>query len=154
MMAIVYFSNDSGFDMSEYEPVLTGVIEESLKRAAAINVTPEVSVTFTDNKAIRAMNKRYRRIDESTDVLSFPMYESQREWPVTEPASAIGDIVISVEQAMAQSAAYGHSLARELGFLTAHSMLHLMGYDHVGVESENEMFALQEKILTNLGLLR
>ena len=153
-MVTVYFSNESGFDISSYEPILNGIIEGSVKILPFPNPEPEIGVTFTDNEGIRALNKRYRHIDASTDVLSFPMYDSWREWPVLGQAPAAGDIVISVEQAMAQSEAYGHSLARELGFLTAHSMLHLMGYDHLTPETEKEMFDLQEKILIEFGLPR
>ena len=153
-MVKVYFSNETDYAMSEYEDMLKAVIEKSLKRAASVSCDPEVSLTFTGNAAIRRLNERFRRIDSSTDVLSFPMYDSWRDWPVMGQAALIGDIVISVEQAAAQSEAYGHSLARELGFLTAHSMLHLMGYDHISAETEEEMFELQEKILIDAGLPR
>ncbi|MDR1559705.1 MAG: rRNA maturation RNase YbeY [Clostridiales bacterium] len=152
-MAKVYFSNETDCDMTEYEPVLEGIIEESLKLAAGFNRAAEISVTFTDAEAIRGLNLRYRHIDSGTDVLSFPMYGSWREWPDTGQA-AIGDIVISVERAADQAEEYGHSFARELGFLTAHSMLHLMGYDHITPEGEEEMCGLQEKILIKAGLPR
>ena len=138
--------------MPGYQPVIEGVIHESLSMGE-VQCDPEVSVTLVDNAAIRVLNSRYRHIDENTDVLSFPMYSSLREWPVSGQAM-IGDIVISIEQALAQSEAYGHSIARELGFLTAHSMLHLMGYDHAGPVSETAMFELQEKILAKAGLSR
>jgi len=153
-MVTVYFSNETGNDMSEYERLLETIINESLKAAAPGGGDAEVGVTFTDNSVIRALNNRYRHIDSETDVLSFPMYGSWREWPVTGPAAVIGDVVISVERAAEQSETYGHSLARELGFLTAHSMLHLMGYDHMNPESEAEMFALQDKILMGVGMPR
>jgi len=152
-MVIAYFSNDTDFDLSEYEPKLREVMAESLKSGSPFSDIAEVSVMFTDNTAMRGLNNRYRHIDASTDVLSFPMYDSWREWPAgKQQAVGIGDIVISVEQARTQSETYGHSLARELGFLTAHSMLHLMGYDHT--DDENEMFKLQDKILMNVGLPR
>ena len=152
-MAEVYFSNETDIETIEYEPILKDIIEESLKKNARYSCAPEVSVVFTDNKAIRELNRRFRNIDNSTDVLSFPMYNSWREWPATGQA-LIGDIVVSVEQAISQSETYGHSLERELGFLTAHSMLHLMGYDHMIPEKEEEMCALQEEILKGVGLTR
>jgi len=151
---VVYFSNDTDLEMSEYEPILTKVAGECLKVNGLIKCEPEISVTFIDNKGIRILNKRYRQIDNSTDVLSFPMFDSWRDWPKSGQETAIGDIVISVEKATAQSEAYGHSLARELGFLTAHSMLHLIGYDHMTEDDEKEMFGLQEEILIKAGLPR
>ncbi|MDR2650220.1 MAG: rRNA maturation RNase YbeY [Clostridiales bacterium] len=153
-MAKIYFSNETDYNMAEYEPVLKGIIEESLNTAAGFSQTAEISVTFMDNKAIRGLNQRYRHVDSSTDVLSFPMYNSWCEWPDTGQAAAVGDIVISVERAEAQSKDYGHSFARELGFLTAHSMLHLMGYDHTTPEGEEKMCGLQEEILMKAGLPR
>jgi len=153
-MVTVFFSNETDFDTSDYEQTLKEVINESLNSCTAATSAPEVSVSFLDNRSIRQLNKKYRHIDSSTDVLSFPMYDTWREWPNAGQAVNIGDIVISVEKAAEQSEAYGHSLARELGFLTAHSMLHLMGYDHISPESEEEMCALQDEILIKAGLPR
>jgi len=150
----VYFSNETELNLTEYEPVLQDVIDESLISRASAGSNPEVSVSFVNEKLIRGLNKQYRHMDSATDVLSFPMYGSWREWPAEGQTAAIGDIVISVETAMSQAEAYGHGLARELGFLTAHSMLHLMGYDHLTPEDEEEMFSLQEEILTKAGLPR
>jgi len=152
-MPLVYFSNETDFNMSEYESVLKSVVDESLNGVASHGAS-EISVSFVDNQIMRELNRRYRHIDAATDVLSFPMYNTWREWPAAGQSVSVGDIVISVEQAAAQSELYGHSLARELGFLTAHSMLHLMGYDHTTPETESEMTALQEKILLNVGLPR
>jgi len=153
-MIRIYYSNESELDMSAFEPVLKEVIEGILERYTEYRYTQEISVTFTDNKSIRELNHRFRHIDKITDVLSFPMYNSWREWPATGQAVVIGDIVISVEQAVSQSEAYGHSLKRELGFLTAHSMLHLIGYDHITPEDEDIMCRLQEEILMKAGLVR
>ncbi len=116
---------------------------------AAEGVTPRlVSVVVTDDAAIQTLNREYRGKDTPTDVLSFPLYDEDG----TLDADALGDIVISLERAAAQAEAYGHSLEREVAFLTAHSMLHLMGYDHE--DGEDEMFARQEAILAGLGLTR
>ena len=117
----------------------------------------EVSVTFTDNEGIRAINKEYRDIDKETDVLSFPMTNEGEEFTVNPETGCkmLGDIVISVEKALAQSDEYGHSFKRELAFLTVHSMLHLLGYDHEkSEEEEKEMFGKQEIVLEALGLGR
>lgn len=115
----------------------------------------EVSVTLVDNNAIQAINKEHRQKDAPTDVLSFPQYESLKdEESLEEEQLYLGDIVISVEKALEQSKDYGHSFEREMCFLTVHSMLHLLGYDHMTPEEEKEMNALQETILEQLGILR
>lgn len=115
----------------------------------------EVSVTFTDNEGIRAVNSQFRGIDAPTDVLSFPLteYESA-DFPVAdEPETSLGDIVLSLERAAEQAEEFGHSLEREIAFLTVHSMLHLLGYDHVNSEEEDaEMRRRQREILETLGL--
>ena len=115
----------------------------------------EVSVTFTDNEGIKALNAQYRGIDKETDVLSFPLtdFEGGDEPPVDEEITGLGDIVISLEKAQAQADEYGHSFEREMAFLTVHSMLHLLGYDHVNSEQEDEeMRCRQREILNNMGL--
>lgn len=115
----------------------------------------EVSVTLVDNDIIRGINKEHRHKDSETDVLSFPQYESLKdEESLEEEQLYLGDIVISVEKAVEQSKDYGHSFEREMCFLTVHSMLHLLGYDHMTPEEEKEMNTLQETILEQLGILR
>ncbi|MBR5090530.1 MAG: rRNA maturation RNase YbeY [Ruminiclostridium sp.] len=117
----------------------------------------EVSVTFTDNEGIRAINKEYRDIDRETDVLSFPMTDADEEFTVDPETECymLGDIVISLEKALSQSEEYGHSFKREVAFLTVHSMLHLLGYDHERSEAEEqEMFGKQELVLEAMGLGR
>ena len=91
----------------------------------------EVSVSFVDNEQIRVLNKKYRNIDKETDVLSFPLGKDG-EYDVNNDTGAkiLGDIVISMEKAFEQAELYNHPLQREVGFLTVHSMLHLLGYDH------------------------
>lgn len=115
----------------------------------------EVSVTFTDNEGIRKLNAEHRNKDTATDVLSFPMYDFKSgEEPYDETAE-IGDIVLSLERAAEQAAEFGHSFKREVAFLSVHSVLHLLGYDHeTGEEDEKEMFALQDSIMTKLGIER
>ena len=114
----------------------------------------EISLSFVDNEEIKELNKETRNKDAVTDVLSFPLgcngeYDINRE----TGAYMLGDIVISVEHAIAQAETYGHSLQREIAFLTVHSMLHLLGYDHEkGGLDEATMFEKQEQILRELGL--
>ena len=114
----------------------------------------EISITLTDNKGIHAINKQFRNIDAPTDVLSFPLveYEESEEPPVDEE-NMLGDIIISLERAEEQANEFGHSFEREVSFLTVHSMLHLLGYDHVNSEEEDkEMRRRQSEIMKNLGL--
>lgn len=117
----------------------------------------EVSLTFTDNAGIRQINKEYRGIDRETDVLSFPMTGEGEEFTVDPETDSfnLGDIVISLEKAAAQAEEYGHSFQREVAFLTVHSMLHLLGYDHErSEEEEKEMFGKQDIVLEAMGLER
>ena len=116
----------------------------------------EVSVTFTDNEGIHELNKKFRGVDRPTDVLSFPLFDYEgesEEPPVDELMGMLGDVVLSLEQAEKQAGEYGHSFEREVAFLTVHSMLHLLGYDHeTGEEDEADMRARQREIMANLGL--
>ena len=116
----------------------------------------EVSVTFTDNEGIRELNRKFRNIDRLTDVLSFPLFDytgESEEPPVDEFVGMLGDIVISLEQAKKQAEEFGHSFEREAAFLTVHSMLHLLGYDHeAGGDEEADMRRRQREILDRMGL--
>lgn len=114
----------------------------------------EVEVSLVNDEQIKEMNSKFRNIDDSTDVLSFPLgidgnYDTNPE----TGAKMLGDIVISVEHAFAQAELYGHGLEREIAFLTVHSMLHLLGYDHVNGGLEQAiMREKEEQILDRLGL--
>ncbi|WP_040196463.1 rRNA maturation RNase YbeY [Candidatus Soleaferrea massiliensis] len=116
----------------------------------------EVSVSFLNNQQIKELNAQYRGKDMPTDVLSFPLGENG-VYDRNEETGAVmlGDIVISIEKAFEQSNLYGHSLRREIGFLTVHSMLHLLGYDHEngGMEAV-KMREKEEFVLAELGLTR
>ena len=115
----------------------------------------ELSVTLTDNAHIHAMNREYRHIDRPTDVLSFALNESEEPAVTGGPAvNVLGDIIISVERAMAQAAEYGHSLRREVAFLTVHGMLHLLGYDHMEEADRLEMEKEQKYVMEQLGIPR
>lgn len=124
------------------------------------NFDAEISLTFTDNSGIREINREYRNIDNATDVLSFPMLEFDgsevdAEYETEDGLVMLGDIVISAERAAEQARSLNHSLRRELAFLTAHSMLHLLGYDHVDdKEGELTMIEKQNTVLDGLGITR
>ena len=115
----------------------------------------EVSVTFTDDEGIRKLNRNFRKIDRATDVLSFPLFDFEGEGDALsdELDDMLGDIVLSLERAEAQAEEYGHSFEREVAFLTVHSMLHLLGYDHeTSEEDELDMRRRQTAIMEMLGL--
>ena len=116
----------------------------------------EVSVTFTDNENIRKLNRKFRGINRATDVLSFPLFDYEgesEEPPINELKGMLGDIVLSLERAAQQAKEYGHSFEREVAFLTVHSMLHLLGYDHeTGEEDELDMRRRQSEIMDLMGL--
>ncbi len=124
----------------------------------------QVTVTITDNEGIRAFNKEFRDIDAPTDVLSFPLNDFYRGVPDAEMGELmdpvtrtvpLGDMIISVERAREQAAEFGHGIARECAYLTVHSMLHLVGYDHVDEgEEKAAMREKEEEILAVLGLTR
>jgi probable rRNA maturation factor len=151
------------FDIKE---VADKVINEALDyENCPYEVT--VDVLITDNEGIHEMNREHRGIDRPTDVLSFPNvdYESpadfsgleDREEDYFDPESGelcLGDIVISVDKVFEQAKEYGHSPMREYAFLIAHSMLHLLGYDHMEPSEAAVMEAKQEEILTRLGITR
>lgn len=117
----------------------------------------EVSVSFVSNNEIRNLNKIYRNKDASTDVLSFPLTDADGKAEINQETGAVilGDIVISLETAVKQAVSFGHSLEREIGFLTVHSMLHLLGYDHETSNLDQRiMREKEESVLEKLGISR
>jgi probable rRNA maturation factor len=148
-------------DFFKIAPTLIKKLEELLQLAGQQEeiTTGEVALSFVTDEEIQQLNKEYRNLDQPTDVLSFAMqdiaedeleiiYENEVE---IEP---LGDIIISIPRAIAQSEDYGHSVEREIGFLFVHGFLHLIGYDHENEEAELEMFVKQEQILQLAGLTR
>lgn len=135
--------------LPEWEDAINKAAAEAL-RYEEFTEDCEISVSIVDNEEIRRINHQFRNIDKATDVLSFPMltFAEGEEAEVNEKDEIIlGDIIISLERAREQAEEYGHSLKREIAFLTAHSMLHLLGYDHMEPEEEAEMFRRQKEIL-------
>lgn len=146
-------------DRVEFTEEMEKIVEEVITTAAhleGITGDYEVSVLITDNLFIHELNLRYRGQDKPTDVLSFALNETSEEEPdfLEEETNILGDIVISLEQAALQSKEYGHTLERELGYLVAHGMLHLLGYDHKDEEERKVMRNKEEKIMTELKLER
>lgn len=126
---------------------------EALK-VEGIKASAEINITFVNNEEIRQLNNTYRQIDKSTDVLSFPMGENGcYDINPENNCLLLGDVVISVEKAIAQAEEFSHSFKREIAYLTVHSILHLLGYDHVCEgEDKKEMRFKEELILKKLGL--
>lgn len=137
-------------DTDEMMRIVTDTAEIALK---LFDKNASATIMLTDNDSIREINREYRGIDSATDVLSFPALEAVDDSdPVCD--AFIGDIAISLERALEQSEVYGHSFMREIAFLTAHGMLHLLGYDHMTTEDEAVMIDLQKQIMTEMRLTR
>ncbi|MDP4092649.1 MAG: rRNA maturation RNase YbeY [Bacillota bacterium] len=145
----------------QIEKLIYDTVNNSLELESFENPS-EISIVLTDDKNIRSINNTYRKIDKATDVLSFPMLDIikgkvEPDSCDTDPDSdllLLGDIVVSLETAEKQATEYGHSFERELAFLISHGMFHLLGYDHMNREDEEEMFGKQEKVLRRMGLTR
>ena len=158
------YETDKKLDLP-YEEIIKQVVDASLDHEEC-PYEVEVNVLLTDNEAIHEMNQEYRDVDRATDVLSFPMaeYETPGDFSHLEedpdcfhPETGellLGDIVLSVEKIQEQAKAYGHSEKRELAFLVAHSMLHLLGYDHMEEDERLEMEQRQREILDSIGITR
>lgn len=154
----IYFKNSQNKEKITYglKLLLRSSVSETLKYEGYKKYA-EISITFTDNEKIREINRKYRDIDTETDVLSFPLIDFDTEndgIPIpSELETMLGDIVISLERAREQSVRFGHSFEREVAFLCVHSMLHLLGYDHLKSEADDlDMRRRQNDIMDRLGL--
>lgn len=159
VVSLLNFIAENEQDKVQVNDIVLELMEKAAEEALIFEgfeeVDAEVDLTLTDNAGIRVLNREHRNKDQETDVLSFPQYENLKDLEeLEEDYLYMGDIVISVEKAVEQAALYGHSFEREMCFLVVHSMLHLMGYDHMTPEDEVEMKELQEAILNNLGIKR
>ena len=146
----IYFESDTSIAVSySLKMLLRRAVAETL-RYEGVESDCEVSVTFTDNEGIHALNKEYRNIDRPTDVLSFP----QIDYENGETAEgSLGDIVLSLERADEQAKEFGHSFERECAFLCVHSVLHLLGYDHeLSEDDDADMRKRQREIMEIMGL--
>ena len=146
----IYFESDTDIAASYSLKMLIRRAVATTLEYEGIDRDCEVSVTFTDNEGIHALNKEYRNIDRPTDVLSFPQisYENGES-----AEGAIGDIVLSLERAAEQAEEFGHSFERECAFLCVHSVLHLLGYDHeLSAEDDADMRKRQHDIMDIMGL--
>ena len=146
------FDNEVNNFENNYEQDFTAIIEQALK-TLGIEDDVEVSCVLVDDERIHEINREYRHVDRSTDVISFAMEDNDQFYVEGMPRT-LGDIFISVDHAKKQAEEYGHSLRREMCFLFTHGILHLLGYDHMTDEQEKEMFGLQDEILGALSIER
>ena len=146
------FDNEVENFENNYEQDFTAIIEQALK-TLGIEDDVEVSCVLVDDERIHEINREYRHIDCSTDVISFAMEDNDQFYVEGMPRT-LGDIFISVDHAKKQAEESGHSLRREMCFLFTHGILHLLGYDHMTDEQEKEMFGLQDQILGALSIER
>ena len=155
---------DFGFDEGA---LIREVCLEAFSSEGAPTDKASVNVLITGSEGIRELNRDYRGIDKPTDVLSFPNIEFERpsvfyipeenKADYTDPETGeliLGDIILNADRIFSQAEEFGHSVKREMAFLTAHSCLHLCGYDHMTPDEEKEMFSRQDKILDKLGITR
>ena len=162
---ILEIIDDNGFLPEGAEELMEKVAETALKAEGVTGLT--ACLTIVDGEEIRALNKRMRNVDSETDVLSFPAVKYA--YPLTAKDSPeklkraydpdygvpfLGDIVLNVNRAREQAEEFGHSLAREMGYLTCHAMFHLMGYDHMNDVDKPRMREMEKKVMAELKLFR
>ncbi len=140
--------NEVNQDIKELEEV-GKFVDYALKKLKLKEVIFDIIIV--DNSKIKEINKEYRNIDNYTDVISFALEDY---CDIKTEVRMLGDIYISIDKAKEQAVSYGHSLLRELAFLSIHGLLHLLGYDHMEEEDEKEMFELQERLLEEYGIKR
>ena len=146
-------------EQKELEKIIQKVVEQCFKEEKIEKSKMYISITLTDPKNIREINKQFRNIDQETDVLSFPMYEKNELEELIkdgrfEHEDVLGDIVISIDKVKRQAIEYGHSFERELSYMVVHGFYHLMGYDHIKNEDKIIMTPKEEKVLSKLGIER
>ncbi|ADQ04628.1 protein of unknown function UPF0054 [Caldicellulosiruptor owensensis OL] len=158
-MKIFIQNQQDKVDVAEH---ISKIIEASVANTIKIFLQEEnfeVSVLIVDNNLIKELNRKYRNINKETDVLSFPIFEFkngqlQEDIVIVEDEIPLGDIVISIEKALQQAEEFGHSLEREVAYLTVHSVLHLLGFDHIEEDDRKVMRKYEEQILDSMGLTR
>lgn len=150
------------FDDRQTEIEITDEILENLEKAVnvalekeAIEIPVEVSISFVENDEIRQLNKEYRKKDQPTDVLSFPLVErGQLEKGQAPFEIPLGDIIVSTPKVVNQAKEYGHPYLRELAYLTVHGMFHLLGYDHMNQEEKAIMREKEESVMNSINITR
>lgn len=142
-----------------FEKIIKKVLTKCFKEENLENSKMNITITLTNSKNIKEINKEYRGINKETDVLSFPMFEKDEldekiAKKQFEHEDVLGDIVISIERVEEQAIEYGHSFERELSYMVVHGFYHLMGYDHIQEEDRKIMRPKEDKILNDLKITR
>lgn len=156
MSVKIYFENEQ--DKRAVSEYLKRLVRRAIKATLdyeGFTHRCEISVTFTDNEGIHVLNREYRKVDRPTDVLSFPQFDfyGGETVPEGDECVSLGDIVLSLERAREQAREFGHSFSREAAFLTVHSVLHLLGYDHeLGPREDADMRERQRAVMRKIGL--
>ena len=143
----------------KYEETIKKVLEQCFKEEKLENSKLYITITLTTPEKIQEVNKKYRNIDKTTDVLSFPMFEKEElEEKIKENdflcEDILGDIIISIDKVKEQAIEYNHSFERELSYMIVHGFYHLMGYDHIKEDDKKVMRPKEEKILETLKISR
>lgn len=136
-----------------YDDLIHKVITQCFKTENLIETQLYVSIILTTPNYIQQINRKYRKVDQETDVLSFPMFEKEEIHQITEK-EALGDILISIERVKQQAQEYGHSFERELAYMIVHGFYHLMGEDHIQEEEKIGMRQKEENVLKQLNITR
>ncbi len=146
--------NETDIELSDDLNALIVKATDKVLEYEGFDIDGEVSVLFVTDEKIKALNLEFRKKNEVTDVLSFPQYDNLKEEGTNEPFLYLGDVVISLEQATRQADEFGHTLEREIVYLTVHSVLHLFGYDHMGEEEKKEMREKEKTVLKSLKIFK
>ncbi len=157
MYEISYLNVEKG--QEDWEAIVKKVLEKCFEEEGLLDSKLIMTITFTTPEEIRKINKKYRKIDKATDVLSFPMFEKDEldekiksgDFPYED---VLGDVIISIDKVREQAEEYGHSFERELSYMLVHGFYHLMGYDHIEEEDKKIMRPKEEKILNELKITR
>ena len=157
MYEITYLNIETGKE--DWERIVEKVLKECFEEEGLIDSKLIMTITFTTPEEIRKINKKYRKIDKATDVLSFPMFEkAELDEKIKNKdflyEDVLGDVIISIDKVKEQAEEYGHSFERELSYMLVHGFYHLMGYDHIEEEDKKIMRPKEEKILNELKITR
>lgn len=157
MYEITYLNLEKG--QEDWEGIVKKVLNKCFEEEGLLDSKLIMTITFTTPEEIRKINKKYRKIDRATDVLSFPMFEKEELDEKIKNKNflyedVLGDIIISIDKVREQAEEYGHSFERELSYMLVHGFYHLMGYDHIEEEDKKIMRPKEEKILNELKITR
>lgn len=157
MYEITYLNIEKG--QEDWEGIVEKVLKKCFEEEGLMDSKLIMTITFTTPEEIRKINKKYRKIDRATDVLSFPMFEkAELDEKIKNKdflyEDVLGDVIISIDKVKEQAEEYGHSFERELSYMLVHGFYHLMGYDHIEEEDKKIMRPKEEKILNELKITR